>query len=50
MASLHGKWALVTGASRGVGYHVSKGLAGLGCNLGYGPRATKCGLAKPGLP
>lgn len=30
---LKGKWALVTGASRGVGYHVSKGLAALGCNL-----------------
>ena len=33
MASLAGKWALVTGASRGVGLHVSEGLARLGCNL-----------------
>ncbi len=30
---LKGKWALVTGASRGVGFHVSEGLAALGCNL-----------------
>ncbi len=33
MQSLQGKWALVTGASRGVGVHVSEGLATLGCNL-----------------
>jgi len=33
MHTLQGKWALVTGASRGVGVHVSEGLAGLGCNL-----------------
>lgn len=33
MASLQGKWALVTGASRGVGHHVSEGLAALGCNI-----------------
>ncbi len=33
MATLQGKWALVTGASRGVGLHVSEGLAQLGCNL-----------------
>ena len=33
MLTLQGKWALVTGASRGVGFHVSEGLAQLGCNL-----------------
>lgn len=33
MQSLNGKWALVTGASRGVGQHVARALAGLGCNL-----------------
>jgi NAD(P)-dependent dehydrogenase (short-subunit alcohol dehydrogenase family) len=33
MSTLQGKWALVTGASRGVGFHVSEGLARLGCNL-----------------
>ena len=33
MLTLQGKWALVTGASRGVGFHVSVGLAQQGCNL-----------------
>jgi len=33
MTSLKGKWAIVTGASRGVGLHVSEGLARLGCNV-----------------
>jgi NAD(P)-dependent dehydrogenase (short-subunit alcohol dehydrogenase family) len=32
-ADIRGKWALVTGASRGVGRQVSLGLAGYGCNL-----------------
>ncbi len=31
--SLQGKWSLVTGASRGVGLHVSEGLARLGSNV-----------------
>jgi NAD(P)-dependent dehydrogenase (short-subunit alcohol dehydrogenase family) len=31
--SLRGKWSLVTGASRGVGAHVSEGLAQLGSNV-----------------
>ena len=30
---LRGRWALVTGASRGVGRHVAEGLVGLGCNV-----------------
>ena len=33
MATLNGKWSLVTGASRGVGRHVSEGLARLGSNV-----------------
>jgi 3-oxoacyl-[acyl-carrier protein] reductase len=33
MNSLRGKWSLVTGASRGVGSHVSEGLAQLGSNV-----------------
>lgn len=33
MRTLHGKWSLVTGASRGVGYQVSLALARLGSNL-----------------
>jgi len=33
MHKLQGKWSLVTGASRGVGTHVSEGLASLGSNI-----------------
>ena len=33
MISLQGKWSLVTGASRGVGLHLSEGLALLGSNV-----------------
>ncbi|MBN1961696.1 MAG: SDR family oxidoreductase [Deltaproteobacteria bacterium] len=32
-ADINGKWALVTGASRGIGQQVSLGLAQYGCNL-----------------
>jgi NAD(P)-dependent dehydrogenase (short-subunit alcohol dehydrogenase family) len=31
--NVKGKWALVTGASRGVGLHIATALAGLGCNV-----------------
>ena len=33
MLDIHNKWALVTGASRGVGKQVSQALADNGCNL-----------------
>lgn len=33
MLNINGKWALVTGASRGVGAHIATALADLGCNL-----------------
>ena len=33
MLSLAGKWALVTGASRGIGRLAAKALAEQGCNL-----------------
>jgi 3-oxoacyl-[acyl-carrier protein] reductase len=33
MISLKNKWALITGASRGVGRQIAKGLAQQGCNL-----------------
>jgi 3-oxoacyl-[acyl-carrier protein] reductase len=32
-ADIHGKWALVTGASRGIGRQVCLGLSRYGCNL-----------------
>ncbi|MBS1709198.1 MAG: SDR family oxidoreductase [Armatimonadetes bacterium] len=32
-ANIQGKWALVTGASRGIGRQISMGLADLGCNV-----------------
>lgn len=33
MGQIKGKWALVTGASRGIGSQAAVGLAGLGCNV-----------------
>lgn len=33
MLNLNGKWALVPGASRGVGTHIATALADLGCNV-----------------
>jgi len=39
MQTLQGKWSLITGASRGVGVHVSEGLARLGSNVVLHSRA-----------
>jgi 3-oxoacyl-[acyl-carrier protein] reductase len=33
MISVKGKWALITGASRGIGYLIATYMAGQGCNL-----------------
>lgn len=33
MTNVKGKWALITGASRGIGYLTAKFMAGRGCNL-----------------
>ena len=33
MLHVKGKWALVTGANRGIGYRIAKFMAGQGCNL-----------------
>jgi NAD(P)-dependent dehydrogenase (short-subunit alcohol dehydrogenase family) len=33
MMNLNGKWAFITGASRGVGTYIAKALADLGCNI-----------------
>ena len=33
MVNVEGKWALVTGANRGIGYRIAKFMASKGCNL-----------------
>lgn len=39
-ADIRGKWAVVTGASRGIGQQVSRGLASYGCNVVLHSRTT----------
>lgn len=41
MLNINGKWALVTGASRGVGKHIATALADLGCNVVLHSRSTE---------
>ncbi len=40
MSSIEGKWALVTGCSRGIGRQIALGLARHGCNLAVHARAA----------
>lgn len=42
MKYLKGKWAVVTGASRGIGRVISRALAEQGCNLILHSRSVKC--------
>ncbi len=44
-ADISGRWALVTGASRGIGRQVSLGLAQYGCNVVLHSRNTAHGGA-----
>ncbi|MCL1831636.1 MAG: SDR family oxidoreductase [Oscillospiraceae bacterium] len=41
MTNVKGKWALITGASRGLGYHMAVFMAKQGCNLVLHSRDTK---------
>ncbi len=41
MVNIYGKWAFITGASRGIGYLSAKFLASKGCNLVLQSRETK---------
>ena len=41
MVDVKGKWALITGASRGIGYHTAKFMAEQGCNLILHSRKTE---------
>lgn len=41
MVNVKGKWALLTGASRGIGYHAAKIMAENGCNLVLHSRSTE---------
>ena len=53
MKLLEGKWALVTGSSRGIGLQVARGLAERKCNLvvhGRKPGGTSPGQACPLAP
>ncbi len=41
MVDVKGRWAFVTGASRGIGYHAAKFMASKGCNLVLHSRQAK---------
>ena len=41
MVNVKGKWALITGANRGIGYRIAKFMAGKGCNLILHSRALE---------
>jgi short-subunit dehydrogenase len=41
MTDVTNKWALITGASRGIGYQIALFMAGQGCNLVLHSRNVK---------
>ena len=41
MTDVKGKWALITGANRGIGYRIAKTMASYGCNLILHSRNTE---------
>ena len=48
MVDVKGRWALITGASRGIGYLAAKFMAEKGCNLILQARKTGDGFFRSG--